>query len=85
MREWLARLRDWFRRDQLDTELIEELRFHQELLSRDSVPGVTPEEAAGQARRRLGNPLRIREESRERWSWPSVSMRRSTIRSRGLP
>jgi putative ABC transport system permease protein len=70
MHEWLARLRDWVRRDQLDAELTEELRFHQELLHRDSAPGVTPEEAAGQARRRLGNLLRIREESRERWSWP---------------
>ena len=70
MREWLARLRDWLRRDQLDTELAEELRFHRELLSRDAEAGVTPEEAAWQARRRLGSPLRIREESRERWSWP---------------
>jgi predicted permease len=70
MREWLARLRDWLRRDQLDAELTEELRFHQELLSRDAAPGVTPGDAARQASRRLGNPLRIREDSRERWSWP---------------
>src|SRR5688500_1676833 len=70
MREWLARLRDWLRRDQLDAELTEELRFHQELLSRNAPAGVTREEASRQARRRLGNPLRIREDSRERWSWP---------------
>jgi hypothetical protein len=32
MREWLARLRDWLRRDALDRELEEELRFHRQHL-----------------------------------------------------
>ena len=36
MREWFARIRDWFRRDQLERELAEELRFHQRHLERDA-------------------------------------------------
>ena len=61
MREWLSRLRDWFRRDQLDRELTEELRFHQALLERDARgQGAGTAEAPDLARRRLGSPLRVR-------------------------
>jgi predicted permease len=71
MREWLSRLRDWLLRDRLDRELTEELRFHREQLERDAREAGSPPEAAGYvARRRLGNQTRIREEARERWSWP---------------
>jgi len=71
MREWLARLRDWLRRDQLDRELAEELRFHQEQLKREAgAAGLDPDEAAWMARRKLGNVTRHREEARDRWSWP---------------
>jgi len=71
MREWLRRLRDWLRRDTLDRELQEELRFHREQLERDARgAGVPAEEARYAARRRLGNVTRVREEARDRWSWP---------------
>src|ERR1043166_491030 len=71
MREWLARLRDWLRRDKLDAELGEELRFHRERLERDARAEATdPEQARYTAGRRLGSELRAREESRDRWSWP---------------
>ena len=71
MREWLMRLRDWLRRDRLDRELLEELRFHREQLAREAREAGSPPEAAGdQARRRLGNQTVIREEARDRWSWP---------------
>ena len=71
MREWLVRLRDWLRRDKLDAELGEELRFHRERLERDARADATdPEQARYAARRRLGSELRAREESRDRWSWP---------------
>jgi predicted permease len=71
MREWLARLRDWLRRDRLDRELTEELRFHREELERDArADGAGADEARYAARRRLGNPTRVTEESRDRWSWP---------------
>ncbi|HEX7023428.1 MAG TPA: ABC transporter permease, partial [Gemmatimonadales bacterium] len=71
MREWLARLRDWLSRDRLDRELRDELRFHREQLERQALSeGADPGEAAAVAGRRLGNPFRIREEARDRWSWP---------------
>jgi len=71
MREWLIRLRDWLRRDELDRELTEELRFHREQLERDALgDGAPAEEAPYQARRRLGNLPLIQEQARERWSWP---------------
>jgi predicted permease len=69
MREWLVRLVDWFRRDRLDAELAEELRFHQAQLERDEQAAGTPaDEATRVARRRLGNTTRIRERARDRWS-----------------
>jgi predicted permease len=71
MREWLARLRDWFRRDRLDRELADELRFHQEQLERQAhAQGIDANEAGYTARRRIGNLTRHQEEARERWSWP---------------
>jgi putative ABC transport system permease protein len=71
MREWLTRLRDWLRRDQLDRELTEELRFHRQQLEHDARnSGADPDEARAAAARRLGSPLRAREESHDRWSWP---------------
>jgi putative ABC transport system permease protein len=71
MREWLARLRDWLRRDRLDRELGEELRFHRERLEREAeAAGANRDEAVYAARRRLGSVLRAQEESRDRWSWP---------------
>ena len=71
MREWLARLRDWWRRDRLDRELAEELRFHRAQLQREAqAQGIEPGEAAYVARRKLGNMARHQEEAREHWSWP---------------
>ena len=69
MRELIARLRDWIRRDQLDAELSDELRFHSEMLSRDArSSGAAPGDARDVARRQLGNSTKIREETRDRWS-----------------
>src|SRR5688500_20320219 len=71
MREWLTRLRDWLRRDRLDHELREELRFHREQLERDARgEGVPADEARYLAGRRLGNLNQVREAARDRWSWP---------------
>ncbi len=71
MQEWLARVRDWFRRDVLDAELTEELQFHRELLERDArTAGVSATDAPSAARRRFGNVTRLKEEARERWSIP---------------
>jgi putative ABC transport system permease protein len=73
MREWIARAIDWMRRDRLDRELQDELRFHREHLERDAVrSGVSREEAPYTARRKLGSVTRVTEAARERWSLPSL-------------
>jgi putative ABC transport system permease protein len=73
MREWLTRLRDWLRRDRLDQELGEELRFHRARLEHDArEAGADPAEAGYAAHRRLGNVTHIHEAARERWSWPRL-------------
>ena len=87
MRELLARLRDWFRRDRLNAELSDELRFHAEMLSRDArARGVEPDHASHVARRALGNPTRIREEARDRWSvaWLDHLQQDARYAARGL-
>ena len=69
MRELIARLRDWLRRDKLDAELSDELRFHSEMLSRDAhASGYDPADARYAARRRLGNSTAIHEATRDTWS-----------------
>jgi putative ABC transport system permease protein len=60
MPELLSRLRDWLRRDRLDAELQEELRFHRQQLARDG----------HDARRGLGNTTIVIEDARSRWSVP---------------
>jgi putative ABC transport system permease protein len=71
MRELLARLNDWLRRDRLDAELAEELRFHKEHLERDSrASGVDADDAHWAARRQFGNATRVIEDARDRWSLP---------------
>ncbi len=73
MREWLNRLRDRFRRDELDAELSEELAFHRAQLERDAIhAGASPAEAAQAARRALGSELSAREAARERWTLPAL-------------
>jgi len=73
MRELFARLGDWLRRDKLENELSEELRFHRERLERDAAErGLASADAAREARRRLGNLPRTQEAARERWSIPAL-------------
>lgn len=78
MRELIARLIDWLRRDQLDRELSEELGLHRQLLERDA--GVNETEARVVAGRRLGNVTRAREAARERWSIPSLDQLQQDVR-----
>ena len=81
MREWLARIVDWFRRDRLDAELREELAFHRTQLERDArATGDDALEAHWVARRRLGNVTRVREESRDRWSVPWLDHLQQDVR-----
>jgi putative ABC transport system permease protein len=81
MREWIARIVDWVRRDRLDAELNEELAFHRAQLDRDArATGGDASEAEWAARRRLGNVTRVREESRERWSVPWLDHLQQDVR-----
>jgi len=67
--EILNRLRDRLHRDQLSAELDEEMRFHREMLERNSLAaGEEPDVARAAANRRLGNTTYLREETRAVWS-----------------
>ncbi len=58
------------RRQQFDRDLEEEMRVHRELREQEQIEaGVAPEEARYAARRRFGNAIVLREESREMWGW----------------
>ena len=57
-------------RKRFDADLDEEMRLHRELREQEQIEaGVAPEEARYAARRRFGNDLVLREESREMWGW----------------
>jgi putative ABC transport system permease protein len=61
------------RRPDLDRELADELRFHLEMGEAAArAQGASDEEARRAARLRLGNPLRLREESREVLGFPRL-------------
>ncbi|TMH72211.1 MAG: ABC transporter permease [Betaproteobacteria bacterium] len=70
----LRRLLFFFRRDQFDRDLEDELRFHEEMKAHAlaDADGMSGDEARAAARRRIGNPLRLREQSREPWTFATV-------------
>src|SRR2546428_13239165 len=61
-----SRLANVFRTGRLERELDEELQFHIDARIRElTAAGMTREAAAAEVARRFGNPLRLREESRD--------------------
>ena len=65
-RTFLNRFRSWWRQRAVKQEIDEELRFHLEQRTAENIAaGMTPEEAARQARKRFGNFQSVREECRE--------------------
>jgi predicted permease len=70
----LRRLLFFVRRNQFDRDLEDELRFHEEMKAHAlaDADGMSGDEARAAARRRLGNSLRLREQSREPWTFPRV-------------
>jgi predicted permease len=70
----LRRLLFFFQRNQFDRDLEDELRFHEELKAHAlaDADGMSVDEARAAARRRIGNPLLLREQSREPWSFATV-------------
>ncbi len=78
----LRRLLFFFRRNQFDRDLEDELRLHQEMKAHAlaDVDGVSGDEARAAARRRIGNPLRLREQSREPWIFATVETSAQDVR-----
>ncbi len=70
----LRRLLFLFQRKQFDQDLAEELRFHEEMKAHAlaDVEGMSGDEARAAARRRVGSPLRLREQSRDPWIFATV-------------
>ena len=70
----LRRLLFFFQRNQFDRDLEDELRFHEEMKAHAlaDADGLSGDEARAAARRRIGNPLRLREQSREPWIFATV-------------
>ena len=70
----LRRLLFFFQRNQFDRDLEDELRFHEEMKAHAlaDADGMSGDEARAAARRRIGNPLRLREQSRDPWTFPPV-------------
>jgi predicted permease len=70
----LRRLLFFFQRNQFNRDLEDELRFHEEMKAHAlaDANSMSNDEARAAARRRLGNPLRLREQSREPWTFPKV-------------
>jgi putative ABC transport system permease protein len=68
--EFARRLLMLLRRRRFDADLEEEMRLHRELRERQKIAeGLTPEQAHYAVARRFGNPLVLREESRDMWGW----------------
>jgi len=70
----LRRLLFFFQRNQFDRDLEDELRFHEEMKAHAlaDADGMSGDEARATARQRIGNPLRLREQSREPWTFTTV-------------
>ena len=70
----LRRLLFLFRRNQFDRDLEDELRFHHEMKAHAlaDAEGISGDAARTAARRRIGNPVRLREQSRDPWIFPTA-------------
>jgi putative ABC transport system permease protein len=78
----LRRLLFFFRRNQFDRDLEDELRFHEEMKAHAlaDADGMSGDEARAAARRRIGNPLRLREQSREPWTFATAETLAQDVR-----
>ena len=82
----LRRLLFFFQRNQFDRDLEDELRFHEEMKAHAlaDADGMSGDEARAAARRRIGNPLRLREQSREPWTFATVETFAQDVRHGAL-
>jgi predicted permease len=65
------RLLFFFRRNRFDRDMDAELRFHEEMKARSLADDMSDDAARAEARRRIGNSLRLREQAREPWTFPA--------------
>src|SRR5262249_41575218 len=66
-----GRMRALVRRRQLDRDLDDELRFHLEMREEDlREAGLAAVDARAAAERRFGNPVALKEDCRELWTFP---------------
>src|SRR5437867_9162366 len=73
LRQVWRRLRALFRKNTLEDEMDEELRFHFEKQIEDNIrAGMSPQEARYAALRAFGNTTLVREMAREIWTWESL-------------
>src|SRR5690242_2242110 len=74
---FLRKLVTWFRPD----DLAEEMEAHRALAEDEARrAGMSPEEAAAESRRRMGNMMLSREDSREVWSFMWLDRLRQHVR-----
>src|SRR4051812_30952507 len=67
------RLLFYWRRDQFDRDLEEEMKFHFEMKVRENtLAGMTEREASYAAQKQFGNRTFLKEVSREMWSYRSL-------------
>jgi predicted permease len=67
------RLFFYWRREEFDRELEEEMKFHLEMKAQENLySGMSPEEALYAARRQFGNQTILKETSRDMWSFNSL-------------
>ena len=79
-RSFLTRLRGLFDRGRRERELDDELRFHlNEDADEHMTDGLSASDARRAARRRMGNVVIAREETRQAWSWPSLESFRQDV------
>jgi predicted permease len=70
---WRLRLRALWSRRRLDRDLEDELRFHLAMREADyRAAGLGADEARSAAMRRLGNPVTLKEETRDMWTFPPL-------------
>jgi predicted permease len=80
-RVFVGRLRLMLRRNRLDDELREEVLLHMDLRRQALIDGgMDPRQAEVEARRRFGNAMAIREETRDMWGFPSLDTLTQDIR-----
>src|SRR5687768_10868114 len=79
--EFLKRLRALLLRRRLERDLDEELAFHLAMREAEHVQeGLAPDEARLAARRQFGNPILLKEKTRDAWLFPSIEALSQDIR-----